>query len=42
MQQKIEIENIRDAKDTDKEKRTAKAIPHPGLGEGGKYHEKER
>ena len=36
---KIEIENIRDAKAPKRNER-AKAIPHPGLGEGGKYHEK--
>ena len=36
---KIEIENIRDAKAPKRSER-AKAIPHPGLGEGGKYHEK--
>ena len=36
---KIEIENIRGAKAPKRNER-AKAIPHPGLGEGGKYHEK--
>ena len=36
---KIEIDNIRDAKEKTHSER-AKAIPHPGLGEGGKYHEK--
>ena len=36
---KIEIENIRDAKAAKRNER-AKAFPHPGLGEGGKYHEK--
>lgn len=42
--ERIEIENIRDAK---AEKHTPiprsdkKNIPHPGLGEGGKYHTKE-
>ena len=42
--ERIEIENIRDAKT---EKHTSiprsdkKNIPHPGLGEGGKYHTKE-
>ena len=44
--EKIEIENIRDevkpyeGKAVHK-KDITKAIPHPGLGEGGKYHEKE-
>lgn len=39
--EKIEIENIRDAKmippmpDPD-----AETLPHPGLGEGGRFHEK--
>ncbi len=35
--EKIEIENIRDAEGTS-EKKLVHAIPHPGLGEGGKYH----
>ena len=35
--EKIEIENIRDAEGT-AEKKLVHAIPHPGLGEGGKYH----
>ena len=44
--EKIEIENIRDAdKETaaeDKRRKERKTtIPHPGLGEGGKYHFKE-
>ncbi len=41
--EKIEIENIRDAKEaSEKEKKKARqVIPHPGLGEGGKYHFKE-
>ncbi len=37
--EKIEIENIRDEK-PGTQKKEAKAIPHPGLGEGGKFHEK--
>lgn len=39
----IEIENIRDYKADKKDKTTkgeGKHIPHPGLGEGGKYHTK--
>ena len=36
---KIEIENVRNAKVKEKDG-YAKAIPHPGFGEGGKYHEK--
>ena len=44
--EKIEIENIRDAKETKQkptplQKEAAEAIPHPGLGEGGKFHEKK-
>lgn len=44
--EKIEIENIRDAKETKQKptplhKEAAEAIPHPGLGEGGKFHEKK-
>ena len=44
--EKIEIENIRDAVEPSEgkaahKKDISKAIPHPGLGEGGKYHEKE-
>jgi len=35
--EKIEIENIRDTEGT-AEKKLVHAIPHPGLGEGGKYH----
>ena len=46
MQKKIEIENIRDAVEPSEgkaahKKDISKAIPHPGLGEGGKYHIKE-
>lgn len=37
--EKIEIENVRQA-ETAKTHVRKKAIPHPGLGEGGKYHEK--
>ena len=44
--EKIEIENIRDeVKSHDgnapHKKDIKRVIPHPGLGEGGKYHEKE-
>ena len=44
--EKIEIENIRDAKETKQkptplQKKAAEAMPHPGLGEGGKCHEKK-
>ena len=44
--EKIEIENIRDAKETKQkptplQKKAAEAMPHPGLGEGGKFHEKK-
>ena len=44
--EKIEIENIRDAKETKQKptplrKKAAEAMPHPGLGEGGKFHEKK-
>ena len=39
--EKIEIENIRDAGKVKTEKKERTVIPHPGLGEGGKYHEKE-
>ncbi|WP_373215305.1 ferrous iron transport protein B [Ruminococcus sp. 5_1_39BFAA] len=37
--EKIEIENVRQAEIAKTHVRK-KAIPHPGLGEGGKYHEK--
>ena len=44
--EKIEIENIRDAVRVPDSRalhknNTARTIPHPGLGEGGKYHKKE-
>ena len=44
--EKIEIENIRDAVNVSDSRAlhkndTARTIPHPGLGEGGKYHKKE-
>ena len=44
--EKIEIENIRDAVEPSEgkaahKKDISKVIPHPGLGEGGKYHIKE-
>lgn len=38
--EKIEIENVRDAQRPDG-KKLQKPIPHPGLGEEGKYHQKE-
>ena len=38
--EKIEIENIRDTSE-ETVTRNRENIPHPGLGEGGKYHEKE-
>ncbi len=44
--EKIEIENIRDAQSpratsTTRKKQVSDEIPHPGLGESGKYHIKE-
>ena len=38
--EKIEIENVRDAESAAKKKAGA-SVPHPGLGEGGKFHLKE-
>ena len=40
---KIEIENVRDAgeKGETSKKNNSHSIPHPGLGEGGKYHFKK-
>ena len=42
---KIEIENVRGRRrkrgETSKEKTISHSIPHPGLGEGGKFHFKE-
>ena len=38
--QKIIVENVRDAKTAPPNKRK-EAIPHPGLGEGGKFHSKK-
>lgn len=38
--EKIEIENIRDTSE-ETVARNRENIPHPGLGEGGKYHQKE-
>ena len=38
--EKIEIENIRDISE-ETITRSHENIPHPGLGEGGKYHQKE-
>ena len=35
----IKIDNVRDEKEQKRGSRV-RAIPHPGLGEGGKYHEK--
>lgn len=37
--EKIEIENVRQEENS-KSRKPKKPIPHPGLGEGGKYHEK--
>ncbi|MCM1182891.1 MAG: ferrous iron transport protein B [Roseburia sp.] len=40
---KIEIEHVRDREEPEARKpasRKHKTVPHPGLGEGGKYHEK--
>ena len=37
--EKIEIENIRDAEEAQK-KELKQSVPHPGLGEGGKFHMK--
>ena len=40
--EKIEIENIRDAKAIPPAPAPdAEALPHPGLGEGGRFHQKE-
>ena len=46
MRKKIEIEDIRDAdqiaaEKNKKQRESKQSIPHPGLGEGGKYHFKE-
>ena len=38
--EKIEIENVRDAEVAQK-KELKQSVPHPGLGEGGKFHMKE-
>ena len=38
--EKIEIENVRDAEAAQK-KELKQSVPHPGLGEGGKFHMKE-
>ena len=45
-EEKIEIEDIRDAdqiaaEKNKKQRESKQSIPHPGLGEGGKYHFKE-
>lgn len=39
--EKIQIEEVRAALQETKAGRKNKDIPHPGLGEGGKYHKKE-
>lgn len=41
--EKIEIENVRDAEKAaqEKQRKAHHSIPHPGLGEGGKYHYKK-
>lgn len=36
----IQIDNVRNEKEQKRGSRV-RAIPHPGLGEGGKYHEKQ-
>ncbi|HIT67597.1 MAG TPA: ferrous iron transport protein B [Candidatus Merdisoma merdipullorum] len=38
--EKIEIEDVRDAREAQKKERK-QSVPHPGLGEGGKFHMKE-
>lgn len=38
--EKIEIENVRDSEAAQK-KELKQSVPHPGLGEGGKFHMKE-
>ena len=38
--EKIEIENVRDAVPLTSPERRA-PVPHPGLGEGGRFHEKQ-
>ena len=38
--EKIEIENVRDAVPLTPPERRA-PVPHPGLGEGGRFHEKQ-
>ncbi len=38
---KIEVESVREAKKQQDAPRQRRMIPHPGLGEGGKYHAKE-
>ena len=38
--EKIEIEHVRDAESAAK-KKAGTSVPHPGLGEGGKFHLKE-
>lgn len=37
----IEVDNVRDKVEENVKKISKKQIPHPGLGEGGKYHIKE-
>ena len=39
--EKIEIENVRDVC-PETSRQMGKPIPHPGLGEEGKYHDKEK
>lgn len=41
MRRKIEIENVRDVC-PETSRQMGKPIPHPGLGEEGKYHDKEK
>ena len=40
--QKIQISEQEETKAQPKAQRETRAIPHPGLGEGGKYHDKEQ
>lgn len=39
--EKIEIREIRESETSRKREERKKSIPHPGLGEGGKFHRKE-
>ncbi len=39
--EEIEVQELKEPSEKERAKRNLKQIPHPGLGEGGKYHEKE-